>query len=52
MIGSREELYSKNADICSCMCVCLQVHVSQNMLAEGMKNMVVNSTIRLFLGVF
>ena len=35
-----------------CVCVCLCVCVSQNLLAEGMKNMIVNSTIRLLLGVF
>ena len=34
--------------VCVFVCVC----VSQNLLAEGMKNMLVNSTIRLFLGVF
>ena len=36
----------------ACVCVCVCVYVSQNLLAEGMKTMVVNSTIRLFLGVF
>ena len=30
MIRSREEWYSKNADICLCMYVCLQVCVSES----------------------